>query len=298
MSEIIKTKEIKERIYTLRGKQVMLDSHLAEIYKVETRVLNQAVKRNIERFPEDFMFQISKCELNEDLKSQIVISSSEHGGRRKLPYVFTEQGVSMLSAILKSKVAIEVSITIIRAFSEMKKLIENNVNIFYRLNNIEQKQIASDVKQIDIDNKIDIILKALEDKSSLPIQGVFFNGQVYDAYTFVSDLIRRAKSSLILIDNYIDDTVLTHFTKRQTGVEFIIYTQYISKQLKLDIEKHNVQYPPVKIVKFDKAHDRFLIIDKNEIYHFGASLKDLGKKWFAFSKMHIDPAVILHEISR
>ena len=157
-------------------------------------------------------------------------------------------------------------------------------------------------------NRIEDRVEILNDKvnginlqissQALPAQGVFFNGQIYDAYTFVSDLIRKAKSSLILIDNYIDDTVLTHFIKRGTDVEFIIYTKYISKQLKLDVEKHNLQYPPVKIMKFDKAHDRFLIIDKKEIYHFGASLKDLGKKWFAFSKLHIDPLLILHEISR
>jgi len=155
-------------------------------------------------------------------------------------------------------------------------------------------------------NRIENRVETLSDKvngidlqissQALPAQGVFFNGQIFDAYTFVSDLIRKAKSSLILIDNYIDDTVLTHFIKRENGVEFIIYTKYISKQLKLDIEKHNLQYPPVKIREFNKAHDRFLIIDQKEIYHFGASLKDLGKKWFAFSKLHINPLLILKEI--
>ena len=157
-----------------------------------------------------------------------------------------------------------------------------------RINRIEDRVETLNDKV----NGIDLQIRS----QALPAQGVFFNGQIFDAYTFVSDLIRKAKSSLILIDNYIDDTVLTHFIKRENGVEFIIYTKYISKQLKLDIEKHNLQYQPVKIWKFDKAHDRFLIIDQKEIYHFGASLKDLGKKWFAFSKLHIDPLFILKEI--
>ena len=158
----------------------------------------------------------------------------------------------------------------------------------HRINRIEGRvEILNDKV-----NGIDLQISS----QALPAQGVFFNGQIFDAYTFVSDLIRKAKSSLILIDNYIDDTVLTHFIKRENGIEFIIYTKYISKQLKLDIKKHNLQYPPVKIWKFDKAHDRFLIIDQKEIYHFGASLKDLGKKWFAFSKLHIDPLFILKEI--
>jgi len=157
-----------------------------------------------------------------------------------------------------------------------------------RINRIEDRVETLNDKV----NGIDLQIRS----QALPAQGVFFNGQIFDAYTFVSDLIRKAKSSLILIDNYIDDTVLTHFIKRENGVEFTVYTKYISKQLKLDIEKHNLQYQPVKIWKFDKAHDRFLIIDQKEIYHFGASLKDLGKKWFAFSKLHIDPLFILKEI--
>ena len=198
-----------------------------------------------------------------------------------MPYVFTEQGVSMLSAVLKSATAVNVSIQIIDAFVEMRKFISINAGIFQRLDKVE-------LKQLDTDNKIDTILKALETKSIQPTQGIFYNGQIYDAYIFVSDLIRTAKSSLTLIDNYIDDSVLTLFTKRDKGVDFHIYTKNISKQLKLDIEKHNQQYPIVKAHKFDKSHDRFLIIDDNTVYHFGASLKDLGKKWFAFSKMDIE----------
>ena len=308
-NEIIQVDDIQNKIYSIRGKQVMIDKDLADIYQVETRVLNQAVKRNIERFPEDFMFRLTEKEWenllsqiaiskndNSNLKSQNVISSPGHGGRRKLPYVFTEQGVSMLSAVLKSKVAIDVSVKIIRAFAQMRRFIENKADIFKRLSVIEQKQIATDVKQIETDNKIDKILKALEDKSIKPNQGIFFNGQIFDAYSFVSDLIRSAKKSIILIDNYIDDTVLTHFTKRKKGVSFTIFTKNISKQLKLDLEKHNKQYPPIEIKKFKNAHDRFLIIDEKEVYHFGANLKDLGKKWFAFSKMDTSSVKIMDNV--
>ena len=308
-NEIIQVDDIQNKIYSIRGKQVMIDKDLADIYQVETRVLNQAVKRNIERFPEDFMFRLTEKEWenllsqiaiskndNSNLKSQNVISSPGHGGRRKLPYVFTGQGVSMLSAVLKSKVAIDVSVNIIRAFAQMRRFIENNADIFKRLSVIEQKQIATDVKQIETDNKIDKILKALEDKSIKPNQGIFFNGQIFDAYSFVSDLIRSAKKSIILIDNYIDDTVLTHFTKRKKGVSFTIFTKNISKQLKLDLEKHNKQYPPIEIKKFKNAHDRFLIIDEKEVYHFGANLKDLGKKWFAFSKMDASSVKIMDNV--
>ena len=308
-NEIIKQSEIQNRIYTIRSKQVMLDSDLAEIYQVETRALNQAVKRNIDRFPDDFMFQLTKNEFENDLISQVVIpnkehsnlksqsvTSSSHGGKRKLPYVFSEQGVSMLSAVLRSQVAIDVSINIIRAFAEMRKFIENNANLFNRLSNIEQKQIANDVKLNDTDNKIDSILKALEDKSIKPKQDIFFNGQIFDAYTFVSDLVRTAKNSIILIDNYIDDTVFTHFSKREKNVSFTILTKNISKQLSLDVKKHNEQYPSVEVKVFKDAHDRFLIIDEKEIYHFGASLKDLGKKWFAFSKMDISSVKVLDKL--
>jgi hypothetical protein len=157
-----------------------------------------------------------------------------------------------------------------------------------RINRVEDRVETLNDKVNDIDLQIK--------SQALPTQGIFFNGQIFDAHTFVSDLIRKAERSLILIDNYIDDTVLTHFLKRKNSVEFTVYTKHISKQLKLDIEKHNSQYKPVVIRKFDKAHDRFLIVDKKEIYHFGASLKDLGKKWFAFSKLHIDPRLILKEI--
>jgi hypothetical protein len=318
-NKIVPINIIQNRICTIRGVQVMLDSDLAEMYDVETRVLNQAVKRNINRFPEKFRFQLIQNEFVEyeeflsfqngtlkkedeilksqnatfeknsvNLKSQIVISSSEHGGKRKLPFVFTEQGVSMLSAVLRSKTAVKVSIQIIDAFVEMRKFISQNATLFQRINNIEQKQIASDIKQLKSDNKIDAILDAIEARDIKPKQGIFYDGQVFDAYIFIADLIKSAQKSILLIDNYIDETVLQLFTKRKKNVAVNIYTKNITKILKQDLEKHNKQHPKIEIEKFTKAHDRFLIIDETTVYHFGASLKDLGKKWFAFSKMDME----------
>jgi len=287
-NEIIQVKHVQKKIYTIRDVYVMLDSDLAEIYRVETRVLNQAVKRNLKRFPEDFMFQLTKEEW-ENLISQFVISSAEHGGRRKLPYVFTEHGVSMLSAVLKSDVAVEVSVNIIRAFVQMRKFLIENAAVFRKIAQIENKLLTHD-------KNFEKIFKALESREINRKQGIFFNGQVFDAYKFVSDLIRSAKKSIILIDNYIDDTVLTLFAKREKEVAATIYTKKISKQLKLDIQKFNRQYNHIEIKKFSDSHDRFLIIDNKTVYHFGASLKDLGKKWFAFSKFDINAVEILNKL--
>ncbi|MDP3465224.1 MAG: ORF6N domain-containing protein [Sulfuricurvum sp.] len=284
---------IKTKIYTIRGLQVMLDRDLAELYGVETRVLNQAVKRNGERFPEEFMFQLTEEEY-QNLRSQFVtsswisqnVTSKQYGGRRYLPFVFTEQGVSMLSAVLKSEIAVSISIKIIKSFVEMRKFISNNALIFQRLDSLEQKQFKTD-------DKVEAILNAIEDKSVKPKQGIFYDGQVYDAYVFVSDLIKSADESIVLIDNYVDDTVLTLLSKREANVKTTIYTKNITKQLELDLEKHNAQYPNIELKKFDSSHDRFLIIDGKEVYHIGASLKDLGKKWFAFSKFDVGALDIL-----
>lgn len=274
---------LQNLIYTIRGKQVMTDSDLAELYGVETKVLNQGVKRNKERFPEEFCFQLTRHEM-EDLRSQIVTSSSEHGGRRYLPYVFTEQGVAMLSAILRSEAAVRVSIQIMKAFVEMRKFLKQNGEVFMRLDHIEGKQVKF---EMETNQKFDQIFNALQAYDGEPKQGIFFNGQIFDAHRFASDLIRKAKESIILIDNYIDDTVLSLFTKRNNNVDVIIYTKTISKQLTLDLKKYNEQYKPIKIEEFTDAHDRFMIIDHQVVYHIGASLKDLGKKWFAFSMMDI-----------
>jgi len=276
-SELINVEDIQNRIYTIRGVQVMFDEDLALLYGVETRVLNQAVKRNNERFPEDFMFQLTENELN-ILKSQIVIPS--WGGRRTSPYVFTEQGVAMLSAVLRSETAVKISVQIIKAFVAMRRFIATNALIFQRLDTLETKQLVTD-------KKIDHVLNAIESKEIQLKQGIFFDGQIFDAYKFVADLIRTAQKSIILIDNYIDESVLTILTKRRENVKVILLTKSISNQMALDVKKYNEQYPAIEIKEFKNSHDRFIIIDNTTVYHFGASLKDLGKKWFAFSKMDI-----------
>src|SRR5699024_11020574 len=190
--------EIENRIYTLRGKQIMWDSDLAKLYEVETKVFNQAVKRNVERFPENFRFRLTRDEYDRiNLRSQIVTSS--YGGRRYLPYAFTEQGIAMLSAVLRSKVAIKISIEIMNAFVEMRRMLLNNASLFYRLDKIE-------IKQFEADKKFEEIFKVLENKKLQSEKGVFYNGQVFDAYSFVSDIIRSAKTSIILLDNYVDDS--------------------------------------------------------------------------------------------
>jgi hypothetical protein len=283
---LIKSEEIQSKICTIRGLQVMLDNDLAQLYGVETKALNQAVKRNIERFPKEFSFQLTAEEIGA-LKSQIVTSS--WGGRRKAPYAFTEQGVAMLSAVLHSETAINTSIKIMSAFVAMRHFILSNAQVFQRLDTLELKQLTTD-------KKIDRVLTAIESKKNQPSQGIFFNGQIFDAYKFVSDLVRSAEKSIVLIDNYIDDTVLTHLTKKKKKVKATVLTKLVSKQLALDLKKFNEQYPEIEIKEFSNSHDRFLIIDNKAVYHFGASLKDLGKKWFAFSKMDIGVGEMLKRL--
>jgi len=287
---------IKDKIHTIRGVQVILDRDLAELYEVETKYLNKMVKRNIERFPDSFMFQLTKNEERslrfqngtlyntEDLRSQNATITNKRGKHRKyLSYAFTEQGVAMLSGILRSDKAVEVSIKIIEAFVAMRKFITKNAELFIRLDSVDRKLIEHD-------EKFEQVFDALEVQE--PKQGVFFDGQIFDAYKFVSDLIRKAKKRIILIDNYVDDSVLTLFSKN--NVEIMIYTK-INKRLKLDVKKFNSQYGKIILKDFDKSHDRFLIID-DCIYHFGASLKDLGKKWFAFSKLQKESFALLEMI--
>lgn len=266
---------IESLIHIIRDQQVMLDSDLARLYGVETKVLNQAVKRNIHRFPEDFMFQLTK---DECLRSQFVTSNGGRGGARYMPYAFTENGVAMLSSVLRSDKAIEVNINIMRAFSAMRNFLMNNAAIFQRMDQLEMKQLRTD-------EKVDAILDKLGDNDK-PKEGVFFNGQIFDAYALVADLIRQAKARIVVIDNYIDDSVLVQLSKRQPGVRVDIYDGQVSKQLRQDVDKHNEQYPGITLYKYTKAHDRFLIIDE-DVYHIGASLKDLGRKLFAFSKMDV-----------
>lgn len=282
--------DFKNKIYTIRGVQVMLDSDLADFYMIETKNLNKAVKRNIGRFPIDFMFQLLDQELKElNLRFQIGTSSLKHGGRRFLPYVFTEQGVAMLSAILKSNIAIEISVKIMQAFVSMRRFIVSSAQVFNRLDSLE-------IKQIETDKKIDSVLRAFESKEVFPKQGIFYEGKIFDAYKLVADIFRSAKKSILIIDNYIDDTILVLLTKRKKDVKATILTKQISKQLMLDVQKHNQQYPRIEIKEFNNSHDRFIIIDRKIVYHFGASLKDLGKKWFAFSKMDIKVTEMLSKL--
>ena len=273
---------IEPLIKVIRGQQVMLDKDLATLYGVETKVLNQTVKRNIERFPNDFRFELSR---EECLRSQIVTSNGR-GGNRYSTYAFTEQGVAMLSSVLRSQTAIEVNIQIMRAFVSMRHFIVNNASVFSRLETIEYRQLEMQQHLQETDKRIDEVFRRLDEGNAKPKQGVFYNGQIYDAYTFVSDLIKSAKRRIILIDNYVDETVLTLLDKREEGVSAVIYTQQISRQFQLDIDRHNAQYTPINIETFRLSHDRFLCID-DDVYHIGASIKDLGKKWFGFSKMEI-----------
>ncbi len=266
---------IESLIYIIRDEQVMLDSDLAKLYRVETKVLNQAVKRNIQRFPADFMFQLTK---DECLRSQIVTSNGGRGGSRYMPYAFTENGVAMLSSVLRSERAIEVNIRIMRAFTLMRNFIKKHGSLFQRLDRLEMKQLKTD-------EKVDTILDRLNRYDEIR-EGIFFDGQIFDAYVFVADLIRKAKHRIVVIDSYIDDSVLVQLSKREPEVTVDIYNGRISQQLRQDVERHNAQYPGVTLHAYNKAHDRFLIIDE-EVYHIGHSLKDLGKKLFAFSKMDV-----------
>lgn len=285
--EILEKKtSIEERIFSIRGKQVMIDKDLALLYGVETKRLNEQVKRNIERFPEDFMFQLTHEECKnsflENLKSQI--ATSNWGGTRKRPYAFTENGIAMLSSVLKSETAIAVNIRIMRTFTKVRKSICQNFNLQNRVELIEYNQAEMRKLLAETTSKVDAVLENMNGSPTLPVQGIFFDGQVYDAYTFVAGLVRKAERKIVLIDNYIDENVLTILDKRTTEVEATIYTGSISKTLQLDIDKHNAQYPPIDVQTFTKAHDRFLIID-DEVYLIGASIKDLGKKWFGFTLM-------------
>ena len=292
---------IEPLIKVIRGQQVMLDKDLATLYGIETKVLNQTVKRNIERFPDDFRFELSR---EECLRSQFVTSNGR-GGNRYSTYAFTEQGVAMLSSVLRSKTAIEVNIQIMRAFVSMRHFMVNNASVFSRLETIEYHQLEilqhqqdTDKHLEESDKRIDEVFRRLDEGNAKPKQGVFYNGQIYDAYTFVSDLIKSAKKCIILIDNYVDDTVLTLLDKRENGVSAVIYTQQISRQLQLDIDRHNAQYAPIDVETFRLSHDRFLCID-DDVYHIGASIKDLGKKWFGFSKMEIlTPDELVERIDR
>lgn len=274
--ELIQFEEIQNKILTIRGVQVMLDKDLASFYEIKAIRLREQVKRNPNRFPADFVFQLNENEVEYMVSQNAIPSVQSLGGY--LPYVFTEQGVAAASGVIKSDKSDDVSVALARAFVAMRKFILNNASVFQRLDTIELKQLKTD-------EKLEQIFKALDAGQPQPVKGIFFDGQVFDAYLFVADIVKRANRSIILIDNFVDETVLSLLSKRSETVAATIYTKTISKQLQLDRDKHNAQYPPIDIQLFTPSHDRFLIIDNAEMYHLGASLKDLGKKWFAFSKM-------------
>ncbi|ANT65218.1 ORF6N domain-containing protein [Prosthecochloris sp. CIB 2401] len=288
---IMQTEHIQNLIFTIRGVPVMLDRDLAVVYGVETKVLNQAVKRNIARFPQEFRFQINEEERDELVTICDRFEPLKHSTVN--PYAFTEQGVSMLSAVLRSDTAVKVSIQIMNAFVQMRRFIQDNAKVFERLELVERRQL---VFESETEKNFEKVFQALERRDTPPEQGIFYNGQVYDAWSFASDLVRRAEKSLVLIDNYVDDSVLTLLSKRSADVLCTIYTKTISRQLALDLKKHNQQYPQIALKSFPDAHDRFLLIDGVENYHIGASLKDLGKKWFAFSRFETGALEMLNKL--
>ena len=279
---------LKNKIYSIRGNQVMLDRDLAELYGVETRALKQAVKRNKDKFPDDFMFSLSKKEISYMVSQNVIPSKQLLGG--SIPFAFTEHGVAMLSSVLRSLKASEISIVIIRAFVAMRKFIQSNNIVLQRLEMAEMKLLEND-------QKFDKIFSLMERGDIKPKQGILFDKQVFDAYKYVCDIVKSADKSISIIDNYVDESVLILLSKRKKGVKAKIYTKKISAQLKLDVKKFNEQYDPVEVVEFENSHDRFIVIDEKVIYHFGASLKDLGKKWFGFSKMEVEAVEMLSRLS-
>ena len=277
---IISNDDIKSKIYTIRGMQVMLDRDLASMFGTETRRLNEQVRRNIDRFPEEFCFQLNDDEF-QNWKSQFATSNSDKMGLRKKPYAFTEHGVSMLPSVLKTDAAVKVSIRIIKMFVSMRRFIADNAGIFQRLDRVE-------TKLLNHDEKIDKIFKQLE--SSTPGNAaIFFMGTFYDAKSFVRDLVAKANKSLILIDDYVSKATLDILRRRKDGVSITIYTT--SKPRNKDrlseneIKDFNNQYGKLEVKSDDTFHDRFLIIDNIELYSIGASLKDAGSKTFAINRM-------------
>ena len=300
------TEEIQNLIYTIRGKQVMLDSDVASLYHYETKFINLAVKRNKERFPEEFCFQLTESEL-ENLRSQIAPSNSKsennwlqfatsstkeetqrvtsslqdennkHRGKKYLPYVFTEQGIAMLSGVLRNKIAVQVSVNIMNAFVKMRHFLKDNGQLFERVTTLEYQQIENN-------KKFDLVFDKLQEKQ-IENQRIFYDGQIYDAYSLIIDIIKRAESKITIIDNYIDDSVLKMLSKKKENVEVVILSSNKSNIQNIDIQKFNKQYPTLKVAKTDKFHDRFIILDEKELYHIGASIKDLGKKCFAINRI-------------
>lgn len=306
MENEISTLQIEKKIFVIRGVQVMIDRDIAELYGVETRRLNEQVKRNIERFPEEFMFQLNEEEFenwksqivisnpgndnwmsqfatsNSNLKSQIAISSSDKMGLRKRPFAFTEHGVTMLASVLKSEIAVKASIQIVKAFVSMRHFVQSNSQIFAELKSIREHQFNTDIHLKESDKRIDQLFTLMDKYNINDTQGIFFQAQIFDAYAKFESFIQSAQKEIILIDNYVDLSVLQRLAKKKKGVNIIIYTDPKTKLTAQDIQTFNAQYPTINLNHTTKMHDRFMIIDNKVLYHIGASLKDLGKKCFAF----------------
>ena len=281
MNKELEPVQIQNKILIIRNQQVMLDRDLAEMYGVETKRLNEQVKRNIERFPERFCFQLNNIEF-ENWKSQFATSNSDKMGLRKKPYAFTEQGCAMLSAVLRSETAVQVSINIMDAFVQMRHFLRNNAEIFTELKSIKQQLIDTNIHQKESDKRIDELFDLMDKYHIEDKQGIFFQGQIFDAYAKFESFIQKAKTQIILIDGYVDLTILERLAKKKKNVNVTIYTDPKTKLTAQDIQKFNAQYSTLSIQYTTKMHDRFLIIDNTVLYHIGASLKDLGKKCFAF----------------
>ena len=282
---VAEAKDIKNLIYVVRGQQVMLDSNLAMLYQVETKVFNQAVSRNVERFPKNFRFQLTKKEVNA-LRSQIATSNGR-GGRRYRPYMFTEQGIAMLSGVLRSDVAVQVSIRIMNTFVEMRRFIASNAFLFEKVRDIELKQLDY---QKSKDEKFDKVFQYIEDHAESE-QKNFFDGQIYDAFSLITSIIQKAQNEIILIDGYVDVDTLNILAKKHDGVGVKIYT-YASTQLThRDAANFNAQYPILEVKRTQVFHDGFIILDGKIAYHIGASIKDAGKKCFGISLID-DPGVV------
>ena len=288
---IMENIDIKNMIYVVRGLQVMLDSDLAMLYHVETKVFNQAVIRNIERFPENFRFQLTKEEYD-DLRSQFATSNGR-GGRRYLPYMFTEQGIAMLSGVLRSEVAVQMSIRIMNTFVEMRRFISNNALLFAKVSDIELKQLEY---QKSTDEKFDKVFQYIEDHAESE-QKVFFDGQIYDAFSLIASIIRKAKQEIILIDGYVDVDTLNILAKKNDGVDVKIFTYASAPLSNRDMANFNTQYPTLTMKKTQVFHDRFIILDGKTAYHIGASIKDAGKKCFGISLLK-DPGIVSDLLSR
>ena len=273
--------DIRRLVYVIRGAQVMLDSDLAMLYQVETGALNRAVKRNIERFPDDFRFQLSKEEL-ENLKCQIGIASSPsngYGGRRTMPFAYTEQGISMLASVLHSEVAVQMSISIMRTFVELRRFYANNAALFDRISSVELRQLEY---QRQTNEKFDQVFAYIGEHTESS-EKLFFDGQIYDAHSFLISLIQKASTSIILIDGYVTTETLDMLSKKNAGVTVTIITYPGAQLSKNDIQLFNAQYPTLTVKRDASFHDRFLILDSKSVYHIGASLKDAGKKCFGLS---------------